>query len=51
MEHFFTKSIFMNKLTKEKVLLRSYFDVYNELENNEDKVAFIECLLDRQIYG
>jgi len=30
---------------------RSYFDVYNELENNEDKVAFIDALLERQFLG
>ena len=43
----------MNKLTKRKGFnfFRSYFDVYNELENNEDKVAFIDALLDRQFMG
>jgi len=41
------------KLTKRKGFnfFRSYYDVYNELENNEDKVAFIEALLDRQFLG
>ena len=43
----------MIKLTKRKGFnfFRSYFDVYNELENNEDKVAFIDALLDRQFLG
>ena len=43
----------MVKLTKRKGFnfFRSYFDVYNELETNEDKVAFIEALLDRQFLG
>jgi len=41
------------KLTKRKGFnfFRSYFDVYNELENNEDKVAFIDALLNRQFMG
>jgi len=41
------------KLTKRKGFnfFRSYYDVYNELENNKDKVAFIEALLDRQFLG
>ena len=30
---------------------RSYYDVYNELETDKDKVAFIEALLDRQFLG
>ena len=30
---------------------RSYFDVYNELENDADKVAFIDALLNRQFLG
>tara|TARA_R100000951_G_scaffold52673_1_gene44358 strand:- start:364 stop:960 length:597 start_codon:yes stop_codon:yes gene_type:complete len=40
------------KLTKRKGFnfFRSYYDVYNEL-NNEDKVAFIDALLDRQFLG
>ena len=40
------------KLTKRKGFnfFRSYFDVYNEL-NDEDKVAFIDALLDRQFLG
>ena len=43
----------MVKLTKRKGFnfFRSYFDVYNELENNEDKVAFIDALLNRQFLG
>jgi len=41
------------KLTKRKGFnfFRSYFDVYNELENDKDKVAFIDALLDRQFLG
>ena len=41
------------KLTKRKGFnfFRSYYDVYNELETNEDKVAFIDALLDRQFLG
>ena len=41
------------KLTKRKGFnfFRSYFDVYNELDNNKDKVAFIDALLDRQFLG
>lgn len=41
------------KLTKRKGFnfFRSYYDVYNELESNEDKVAFIDALLDRQFLG
>lgn len=40
------------KLTKRKGFnfFRSYFDVYNEL-NDKDKVAFIDALLDRQFLG
>ena len=43
----------MEKLTKRKGFnfFRSYFDVYNELQSNEDKVAFIDALLDRQFLG
>jgi len=43
----------MIKLTKRKGFnfFRSYFDVYNELETIEDKVAFIDALLDRQFLG
>lgn len=43
----------MDKLTKRKGFnfFRSYFDVYNELESNEDKAAFIDALLDRQFMG
>lgn len=43
----------MIKLTKRKGFnfFRSYFDVYNELESKDDKVAFIDALLDRQFLG
>lgn len=43
----------MVKLTKRKGFnfFRSYFDVYNELETDKDKVAFIDALLDRQFLG
>lgn len=43
----------MVKLTKRKGFnfFRSYYDVYNELESAEDKVAFIDALLDRQFLG
>jgi hypothetical protein len=43
----------MQKLTKRKGFnfFRSYYDVYNELETPEDKVAFIDALLDRQFLG
>jgi len=43
----------MIKLTKRKAFnfFRSYYDVYNELESDEDKVAFINALLDRQFLG
>ena len=43
----------MVKLTKRKGFnfFRSYYDVYNELESDKDKVAFIEALLDRQFLG
>ena len=43
----------MVKLTKRKGFnfFRSYFDVYNELENNQDKVDFIEAILNRQFLG
>lgn len=43
----------MIKLTKRKGFnfFRSYFDVYNELETIQDKVAFIDALLDRQFMG
>jgi hypothetical protein len=30
---------------------RSYFDVYNELEKDEDKLAFIDALLNKQFLG
>ena len=41
------------KLTKRKGFnfFRSYFDVYNELDNDADKVAFMGALLDRQFLG
>jgi len=41
------------KLTKRKGFnfFRSYYDVYNELENDKDKVKFIDALLDRQFQG
>jgi hypothetical protein len=43
----------MVKLTKRKGFnfFRSYFDVYNELKNNDDKVAFMDALLERQFMG
>jgi hypothetical protein len=43
----------MEKLTKRKGFnfFRSYFDVYNELETDADKAAFIDALLDRQFMG
>ena len=43
----------MYKPTKRKGFnfFRSYYDVYNELENDKDKVAFIDALLDRQFLG
>lgn len=41
------------KLTKRKGFnfFRSYYDVYNELESKEDKIAFIDALLNRQFLG
>jgi hypothetical protein len=41
------------KLTKRKGFnfFRSYFDVYNELESKDDKVAFMDALLERQFMG
>jgi hypothetical protein len=43
----------MYKLTKRKGFnfFRSYYDVYNELETDKDKVNFINALLDRQFLG
>lgn len=40
------------KLTKRKGFnfFRSYFDVYNEL-NNKDKIVFMDALLERQFLG
>ena len=42
----------MKKLTKRKGFnfYRSYFDVYNEL-NDADKLAFIDALLEKQFLG
>lgn len=41
------------KLTKRKGFnfFRSYFDVYNELEKDSDKLDFIEALFNRQFLG
>lgn len=41
------------KKTKRKGFnfFRSYYDVFNELENDKDRLAFIEALLDRQFLG
>jgi len=41
------------KLTKRKGFnfFRSYYDVYNELETDAEKVAFMDALLDRQFLG
>ena len=41
------------KLTKRKGFnfFRSYYDVYNELESDSDKVAFMNALFDRQFLG
>jgi len=41
------------KLTKRKGFnfFRSYYDVYNELETDKDKINFINALLDRQFLG
>ena len=41
------------KQTKRKGFnfFRSYYDVYNELEKDSDKIAFIDALLDRQFLG
>ena len=41
------------KLTKRKGFnfFRSYYDVYNELEKDSDKIQFIEALLNRQFLG
>lgn len=43
----------MFKETKRKGFnfFRSYYDVFNELETDKDKLAFIEALLDRQFLG
>ncbi len=43
----------MVKLTKRKGFnfFRSYFDVYNELDDVQDKVEFIDALLNRQFLG
>jgi len=41
------------KLTKRKGFnfFRSYYDVYNELEKDSDKIQFIDALLNRQFLG
>ena len=41
------------KLTKRKGFnfFRSYLDVYNEIETDSEKVAFIDALLNRQFFG
>jgi hypothetical protein len=41
------------KLTKRKGFnfYRSYYDVYNELDNDIDKLQFIDALLNRQFLG
>ncbi len=41
------------KLTKRKGFnfFRSYYDVYNELETNQQKVDFMDALFDRQFQG
>lgn len=41
------------KETKRKAFnfFRSYFDVYNELPNEEDKLKFIDALLNKQFLG
>lgn len=41
------------KLTKRKGFnfFRSYYDVFNELETDKDKLSFIEALLDKQFLG
>lgn len=41
------------KLTKRKGFnfFRSYYDVYNELDNSKDKLAFIDALLNKQFQG
>jgi len=43
----------MIKLTERKAFnfFRSYYDVYNLLETDAEKVAFIDALLDRQFLG
>ena len=43
----------MFKETKRKGFnfFRSYYDVFNELQTDKDKLAFIEALLDRQFLG
>lgn len=41
------------KLTKRKGFnfFRSYYDVFNEIPDSKDKLAFIQALLDRQFLG
>lgn len=43
----------MVKLTRRKQFgfYRSYYDVFNELEKDKDKLAFIQALLDKQFLG
>ena len=43
----------MVKETKRKTFkfYRSYFDIFNELENDEDKLGFIQALLNKQFLG
>ena len=31
--------------------LKSYYDVYKKLENKDDKIQYIEAILERQFYG
>ena len=41
------------KETKRKTFkfYRSYFDMFNELENDKDKIEFIKAILDKQFLG
>ena len=43
----------IHQLTKRKCFrfFRSYYDVYNELETDKQKLDFINALLDRQFLG
>ena len=40
------------KETKRKAFnfLRSYYDVYNELEKDSDKLSFLESILNKQFF-